>query len=225
MQYKLWKRTNWISYIYFILLIALVVYGLLNMDAWSNHRMEIIVALVLINVFFGIWYRWYDINVDRNMITKMTANGSIALAHIDNAVKFRMIRNSAGTKFYLWQIKAHRYDQYGQVAEISYIEKMNFDTHSIQQGHVYVTYDPNKVERVFTIPNTLLGVSQASMDKVKTYESSKLKIQYLNVYYKDGIIIERYADSLKKEQLRNQIAAEADQDEKSENINVIGEVH
>ena len=88
-----------------------------------------------------------------------------------------------------------------------------------------MTYDPNKVERVFTIPNTLLGVSQASMDKVKTYESSKLKIQYLNVYYKDGIIIERYADSLKKEQLRNQIAAEANQDEKSENINVIGEVH
>ena len=210
MQYKLWKRTNWISYIYFIALIALVVYGLLNMDAWANHRMEIIVAVVLINVAFGIWFRWYDINVDRRMISKMTANGNIALARIDNAVKWRMIRNSAGTKFYIWQIKAHRYDQYGQVAEITYLEKMNFDIESIPSGHVYITYDPNKLDRVFTIPNTLLGISDQSVEMVKHYEESKLKVSYLNVYYKDGIVIERYADSIKKAQLRESIKQEMD---------------
>ena len=224
MQYKLWKRTNWISYIYFIVLIALVVYGLLNLDAWANHRMEIIVAVVLFNVAFGIWFRWYDINVDRRMISKMTADGHIALAHIDSALKWRMIRNSAGTKFYLWQIKAHRYDEYGQVAEISYLEKMNFDTQTIPSGHVYITYDPNHLDRVFTIPNTLLGISDTSMDKVKKYESSKLKIQYLNVYYKDGIVIERYADSLKKEALKQQVANEVANNSDA-NLQAIGESH
>lgn len=218
MQYKLWKRTNWISYIYFILLIALVVYGLLNMDAWANHRMEIIIAVVLFNIFFGIWFRWYDINVDRHMISKMTAKGSIALAHIDNATKWRMIRNSAGTKFYIWQIKAHRYDQYGQVAEITYLEKMNFDITSIPSGHVYITYDPNKLDRVFTIPNTLLGISDQSMEMVKHYESSKLKVSYLNVYYKDGIMIERYADSLKKAQLQQAIQKEMAEETKADVI-------
>lgn len=200
MQYTLFKRTLRISYIYVAIDILIAIWGIINFDLWQSQRYLVMALFIIINVAFALWYQWYDVNVDRNILINKTSNGSFRLAKITEAKKWRKIRDTHGTKYYLWQIKGFMYDENGEISELNYVEKMNVDLENIPFGNVYITYDEKtKHHSILTIPNVLLGVSDISQAKVKQYESLKFKMQYLNVYYNKGIVIETFKQTLKSQ--------------------------
>ena len=200
MQLKLYKRSTLIllAGILFIVGASVVLY--MNRELWADHREMVYLPAIIIVFIFSAFIVWYDTNVDKRIIEKMTANGKIALARINGGTFVRFIRNARMQQQVLWQLDLTVYDQDMNEIKTTAIEKFSSHQTSIPEGNVYVTWDPAKPDHVFVIPNILLSAYPALKDIVEKYEKNKkIKISYLNSYYDKGMILRTFRDTIKME--------------------------
>ena len=83
---------------------------------------------------------------------------------------------------------------------MTFSEKFASTQTSIPNGFIYVTYDTDKPEAVFIIPNMLLGAFENVPSIIQNYEKTVKDIRYLNVYFTKGIVLETFKESLRKKQ-------------------------
>ncbi len=198
MQLKLNRRCNIMIISFLALLLAAIIYLTLNPTVWYSARLEVIVLLVVISTVFLIFFKYYENNADKNIINKMVKDGYIALAKITDTTFERIIKDSNNRKYPIWCLKVEFYDKDLKKHEGVIYEKFNSSMTRLPNGFVYITYDPNKPDHMFVIPNILLAVYEDIETLISNYETNIKDIRYLNVYYKQGLIIERYKESLKK---------------------------
>lgn len=198
MQLKLNRRYNIIILSFIALVTLAIIYLITHNDAWSNRRVEVIILFVVITTVFLVWFKYYENNCDKNMINKMVKEGHIALAYIRDGKFERIIKDSNNHKYPVWRMVVDIYDRDLVKHEVVMYDKFNTSQTKMPKGWVYVTYDPDKPERVFTIPNILLGAYEGSEEMIDKYEANVKDIRYLNVYYQRGIIIETFKKSMNK---------------------------
>ena len=199
MQQKLYRRCTIIIATLIVALIGGSVYLYINRELWADKK-----ALVLVPMMIGIFvilaiYVWYETNCDKLIIRKMVNNNKIALAYIKSGGYVRVIRDSKLKNHVLWKLELTVYTQDGQTIETSTIEKFAPFQTSIPSGNVYVTYDENKPDHIFIIPNAVIGSYPELQPIVEAYENNKkIKITYLNAYYDQGIVLKTFKETLKE---------------------------
>ena len=200
MQLKLYKRCTAILFGLIIIIGGIGAWLLTNKEKWADKSFAIYMGLIIGGLVAFMAFSYYEMNADRNMIKKMVGNGDIALARIKSGGFERFARDSKLKRYVFWKLDVTLYDKNMKKIETSLIEKFNLKQTQIPQGNVYVTYDPANPERMFIVPNALISVFPDLQPIVESYEKNKdIKITYLNVYYKDGMVLESFKDSMKKE--------------------------
>lgn len=198
MQLKIYYKLNMILT---ALLIGVVLFGVIigiNFNSIQQYKEIIFVCyfLVTMGCFFG--FKMYEANYDKRMIQKMVINGDIAIANIKNAKAIKFIKDTSFKSYHLWEITVEYYDQQFKKHEYTLIEKMNLLVKEIPNGTVYITHDEKKPDQKFIVQNVMIGHVPTLQPIVQAYEKNKnIPIKYLNAYYKDGMIVETYQQSLK----------------------------
>ena len=197
MQLKLFKRTT----VFLIVLIAITagvsLFLWTNKSLWETHSLAVYFGLMffILIAYFAISY--YETNADRNIIRKMVQNGEIALARINEGKFERFGRDSRFKKYVFWKLDVTIYDENLNQINTTMIEKFNIKQTKIPRGNVYVTYNKEKPDVLFIIPNALISVFPELQPKVEKYEKN-IKTQYLNSYYNNGMLLETFKDSMKE---------------------------
>ncbi len=200
MQLKIYGKC---TIVLFVLILSVIGAGALlmfNFDAVADYRFLALGGFVLYAAvcFFG--FKTYEKNVDKRLIQKMVLKGDIALANIKKAAPFRVIRDTSGKNYVLWEIDIEFYDKEFNAYEMTIIEKFNAMHPAIPNGTVYITHNPEKPEQKFIIQNVMISHVPSLAPIVQAYENNKkISIKYLNVYYKDGLIVETYKESIKNQ--------------------------
>ena len=200
MQLKIYGKVT--IALYALLLSTLAIGGVIffNFDTVSNHKVLVFGAYILYMVIGFFAFKMYEKNVDKSMIQKMALNGQIALANIKKAAPLKAIRDSSGKNYVLWEIEMEFYDQEFNRFETTIIEKFNPLHEKVPNGTVYVTHNPDKPEQKFIIQNVIISHIPSLAPIVQAYENNrKIPVKYLNVYYKNGLIVETYKDSIKQQ--------------------------
>ncbi len=201
MQLKIFKRITVIMLILIAVTIAISLGLWLNRSLWQDYSVAVYLGLLFLILlsFFGLSY--YETNADRNIIKKMVANGQIALAKITNGSFERFGRDTRLRKYVFWNLDVTIYDEDNNQVKTSMIEKFNVKQTQIPKGYVYVTYDRTRPEMLFIVPNVLISVFPELQPKVEKYEK-EIKPVYLNTYYNNGMLIETFKETMKKEDNR-----------------------
>ena len=199
MQLKLNKRLNLIILCFIILIGIIISYLLLNPSIWATQKFIVIVIFVCLSTFFLIWFKYYEKTIDQNLINNMVANGNISLVRLESSSFNRVIKDSNNIKYMIWNLNLTVFDMDGNQAKLNMCDKFDMDQKQITPGYFYITNDKNNPGRNFVIPNLLLGAFEPSRNIVACYEKQIKHIKYLNVYFKKGIIIETFQNSLQKE--------------------------
>ena len=130
----------------------------------------------------------------------MLIKGQIALANIKKAAPLKAIKESSGKYFVLWELEVEFYDQQFNRFETTIIEKFNPLHEKVPNGTVYITHNEAKPEHKFIVHNIMFSHVPALAPIVQAYEKNKrIPIKYLNVYYKEGLIIETFKESIKNQ--------------------------
>ena len=145
-----------------------------------------------------IAYSHYDLNADRNLIRKRIANGDVALAKINNGTFVRFGRDARLKNHVYWKLTAELFDNDMHKKDIEIIEKFSLHQTSIPKGYVYVTYVEGKEDECLIIPNVIISSIPEYKPLIDDYEKA-IKPKYLNAYINDGLILESFEDSLKKQ--------------------------
>ena len=200
MQLKIYKRCT------AILALMILVFGgagaflLMNREKWADKSFAVYMGLLVALLACFMAFSYYEMNADRNIIKKMVSEGRIALARINNGGFERFARDSRLKRYVFWKLDVTIFDQDMKKINTTMIEKFNLKQTQIPKGNVYVTYDPAEPEKLFIIPNVLISAFPDLQPLVESYEKNKdIKITYLNAYYNNGMLLESYKDSLKKE--------------------------
>ncbi|MBR5755328.1 MAG: hypothetical protein IKX97_05880 [Erysipelotrichaceae bacterium] len=198
MQLKLYKRST-------ILLTLVVLIDALCIFALLKYRSQLpfsplvaMILFVLISFALMITFTHYDLNADRNLIRKRVSNGDVALAKIKDGTFVRFGRDATLKNHVYWKLDAEIYDNDMNKHDATIIEKFSTHQTSIPKGHVYVTYIEGQADDSLIIPNAIISSIPEYKPLVDDYEKA-LKPRYLNAYINDGLILETYKDSLKKE--------------------------
>lgn len=200
MQLKLYKRSTLVLLTIIIFIISGMIILYFSRELWASHKEMVILPMIFVMMLASFAFVWYDTNADRKMIEKMVRRKQIALANITNGGFYRIVRNARLKKAVLWKLDITLYDQQMNEITTSFIDKLVPSQTSIPHGHVYVTYDSDKPERIFIIPNAMISLHPDLKDIIDRYESNgNLKIRYLNAYYNDGIVLKTYQQSMKEE--------------------------
>ena len=198
MQLKLYKRST-------ILLTLVVLIDALCIFALLKYRSQLpfsplvaMILFVLISFALMITFTHYDLNADRNLIRKRVSNGDVALAKIKDGTFVRFGRDARLKNHVYWKLDAEIYDNDMNKHDATIIEKFSTHQTSIPKGHVYVTYIEGQADDSLIIPNAIISSIPEYKPLVDDYEKA-LKPRYLNAYINDGLILETYKESLKKE--------------------------
>ncbi len=198
MQLKLNRRYNIIILGFLAVLLLAIIYLTINNASWSNRRVEVIILIIVISTLFLIWFKWYENNCDKHIINKMVKEGHVALAYIKDGKFERIIKDSNNRKYPVWRMVVDVYDKDLNKKELVMYDKFNTSQTKMPKGYIYVTYDPNDEERMFVVPNMLLGTYDGAEELVTKYEHNIADIRYLNAYFMQGMVIETYKKSLNK---------------------------
>lgn len=205
MQLKIYYKLNMILSAMLIGIVILGVTIAINFESIQEYKELIFIGYFLLTMgsFFG--FKLYEVNYDKRMIQKMVINGNIAIANIKSAKAIKYIRDTSFKSYHLWEITVEYYDLQFKKHEYTLVEKMNLLVKEIPNGTVYITHDENKPDQKFIIQNVMIGHVPSLQPIVKAYEDNKnIPIKYLNAYYRDGMIIETYQQSLKSKKENNQ---------------------
>lgn len=198
MQNKLYKRSTIILCLVLGLNIAIVIWLFTNTDLWLANKYPVIVEFVLFALLSIMVFTYYDLNADRNYIRKAVKNGDVAMAKIIDGSFVRFARDARLKNHVYWKLNAILYDDDMKQTNITIIEKFSTHQTKIPTGHVYITYVKDKLDDCLIIPNVIIQSIPEYQFLVETYEK-EIKPTYLNAYYKDGLILQSYKDSMKEQ--------------------------
>lgn len=198
MQNKLYKRSTIILCLVLGLNIAIVIWLFTNTDLWLANKYPVIVGFVLFALLSIMVFTYYDLNADRNYIRKAVKNGDVAMAKIIDGSFVRFARDARLKNHVYWKLNAILYDDDMKQTNITIIEKFSTHQTKIPTGHVYITYVKDKLDDCLIIPNVIIQSIPEYQFLVETYEK-EIKPTYLNAYYKDGLILQSYKDSMKEQ--------------------------
>jgi len=198
MQLKLYKRSTFLLSLILIIDLVSIVFLIQNREKWADHSLGTILSFVVFIFILSLFYSWYDLNADRNLIRKRVANGDVALARIKDGTFVRYGRDARLKNHVYWKLDADLYDNDMNKKKISIIEKFSTHQTSIPEGYVYVTYVEGKEEECLIIPNVIIGSIPEYQPLVQDYEKA-LKPKYLNAYINDGLVLETYKESIRKQ--------------------------
>ncbi|MDR1795697.1 MAG: hypothetical protein LBR25_09910 [Erysipelotrichaceae bacterium] len=200
MQLKIYRRINQLIIGSMIGVLVGTAILLTRKDLSESSRNIMIASLIIIVVvaFFGA--KMLENNWDKRMIQKMALNQQIALANIIETTRFMIIRDTSFRKYILWEFKVMMLDRQGNKREATFYDKVNASLLEIPKGTIYMTYDPDKPDRMFVIPNVIISHIPTLMPVVKKFESTKnFHIKYINVYYDGGLVFKTFKETLKEQ--------------------------
>ena len=120
------------------------------------------------------------------------------MAKIIDGSFVRFARDARLKNHVYWKLNAILYDDDMKQTNITIIEKFSTHQTKIPTGHVYITYVKDKLDDCLIIPNVIIQSIPEYQFLVETYEK-EIKPTYLNAYYKDGLILQSYKDSMKEQ--------------------------
>lgn len=198
MQNKLYKRSSAILGAVLVLNIGAIIWLILNKNAWIDHKYAVILAFVVFAIVSAMVFAYFDLNSDRNYIRKAVENGDVAMAKIKGGTFVRFARDARLKNHVYWKLDATLYDDDMKPTDITIIEKFSTHQTRIPQGHVYVTFDRKNLNDCLIIPNVIISSIPEYQFLVETYEK-EIKPKYLNAYYKDGLVLQSYKESIREQ--------------------------
>ncbi len=198
MQLKLYKRSTVMLSIVVLIDVVSIFLLLKYREVWADRKISTILLFALFISLLQSLYSYYDLNADRNLIKKRVSNGDVALAKIKDGTFVRFGRDARLKNHVYWKLNVEIYDNDMQKFETSIIEKFSTHQTSIPKGYVYVAYVEGKAEESLIIPNVIISSIPEYKPLVEDYEKA-LKPTYLNAYVIDGLMLETYKESLKKQ--------------------------
>ena len=198
MQLKFYKRSTVMLSIVVLIDVVSIFLLLKYREVWADRKISTILLFALFISVLQSLYSYYDLNADRNLIKKRVSNGDVALARIKDGSFVRFGRDARLKNHVYWKLNVEIYDNDMQKFDTSIIEKFSTHQTSIPKGYVYVTYVEGKPEESLIIPNVIISSIPEYKPLVEDYEKA-LKPTYLNAYVMDGLMLETYKESLKKQ--------------------------
>lgn len=208
MQLKLYKRSTLLLGLVLVTILAAIVGLYITRDRWTDHFGLVLIGFMAFVLLVTGLHAFYDTRYDIELIKKMVINKKIALAFVKEGKFVRLTRDVKFKQHLLWQLDLDIYDLDMNKITTSTIEKFNFQQRSIPHGHIYVTYDPEKPERIFIIPNVILTSVPELAPITQMYEAN-LKTKYLNAFYQNGNRLMTYKDSVAEEKENARLKKEA----------------
>lgn len=196
MQNKLYKRSTILLFSIIALNMAIIIWLFMNKNVWIANKYIVIIGFVGFMLLSTVVFAYFDLNTDRNYIRKAVKNGDVAMAKIHSGTFVRFARDVRLKNHVYWELDATLYDDDIKEHKIKIIEKFSTHQTQIPKGHVYVTYNKNNLNDCLIIPNVIIQSIPEYKLLVDTYEK-EIKPTYLNAYYKDGLILQSYKDSIK----------------------------
>lgn len=205
MQLKIYQKLNQLLLALLATTVLLIIFIIMNLSKFGDHKMLILIGFLLYSFACFFIFKLIETNWDKHLVQKMALNNQIVLARIKKAEGLMYIKDSAGKYYVLWQLTVDFWDHDMKKHETHLVEKISPSVKNIPFGNIYITYNPEKPEQLFVVPNVMIGNLPDMMPIVAAYEKNKaIPIKYLNVYYKDGMIIETFETSLKSQNNQNQ---------------------
>jgi len=208
MQLKIYKRSTALLGVVLLAILAAIIGLIITRESWDSHFGLVLFLFVLFVFILTGAHAYYDTRYDIDLIRKMVINKKIALAFIKEGSFVRLTRDVKFKQHLLWNLDIDLYDLDMNKISTSTIEKFNILQKSIPHGHVYVTYDPEKPERIFIVPNLILTSVPELAPIVEMYESN-VKTKYLNAFYNNGNRLMTYKDSYAEEKENERIKQQA----------------
>ena len=198
MQNKFYKRSTAILGAVIALNILLIIWLFLNKNLWISHKYGVIIGFVAFVLITTMIFAYYDLNAGIKYVQKAVKNGDVAMAKIKGGTFVRFARDARLKNHVYWKLDAELYDDDFKKTEIKIIEKFSTHQTKIPNGFVYVTYDPNHLDNCLIIPNVIIQSIPEYQYLVEEYEKA-IKPTYLNAYYKDGLVLQSYKDSMNEQ--------------------------
>lgn len=196
MQNKLYKRSTAILFAVIAINVAIIIWLFTNKDVWISHKLAVIIGFVAFVLISTMIFAYFDLNADRNYIRKAVKNGDVAMAKIKGGTFLRFARDARLKNHVYWTLDAELYDDDFKKTDIKIIEKFSTHQTKIPNGFVYVTFDRNHLNNCLIIPNVIIQSIPEYQFLVEEYEKA-IKPTYLNAYYKDGLVLQSYKDSIR----------------------------
>ena len=198
MQLKIYQRLNQILIGIMVVTIVSLTIIILNFTKFdATLKITTIVVFFSFTLISFFAFKMLEHNWDKYLIQKMILKGQVALAEIISASPLYPIKDSSAHFYEIWQIEVIVRDLELETHKITLYEKVNADIKRIPTGYVYVTYDPDKPNRLFIIPNGTIGRFTNLAPLINFYETSKLNIKYLDVIDDQGLVIRTFKESIK----------------------------
>ena len=198
MQNKLYKRSSAILAAVLALNIGAILWLIFNKNAWIGQKHAVICGFVVFAIVSAMVFAYFDLNSDRNYIRKAVKNGDVAMAKIKGGTFVRFARDARMKNHVYWKLDAELYDDDFKKTDITIIEKFSTHQTKIPTGFVYITFDRNHLNDSLIIPNVIIQSIPEYQFLVESYEKA-IKPTYLNAYYKDGLLLQSYKDSMKEQ--------------------------
>lgn len=198
MQNKLYKRSSAILAAVLALNIGAILWLIFNKNVWIGQKYAVICGFVVFAIVSAMVFAYFDLNSDRNYIRKAVKNGDVAMAKIKGGTFVRFARDARMKNHVYWKLDAELYDDDFKKTDITIIEKFSTHQTKIPTGFVYITFDRNHLNDSLIIPNVIIQSIPEYQFLVESYEKA-IKPTYLNAYYKDGLLLQSYKDSMKEQ--------------------------
>lgn len=198
MQNTFYKRSTAILTAVLALNIGAIIWLFTNKSLWNEHKYGVIIGFVVFVLLSTMVFAYYDLNAGINYVKKAVKNGDVAMAKITGGSFVRFARDAKLKNHVYWKLDAELYDDDFKKIDIKIIEKFSTHQTQIPKGFVYVTFDRNHLDNCLIIPNVIIQSIPEYQFLVEEYEKA-IKPTYLNAYYKNGLIIQSYKDSIKEQ--------------------------
>ncbi len=197
MQLKVAKVLNQILMIMFVIVVALIVLLLFLIPKMPALKWVFLGSFILTGIALLTIFRWLEQTWDKRVITRMAQKGKVALANISGAERIQPMRDSGFISYWLYEFKGELYDPKLNRIEKTFYEKMNYATDEVPNGSVFVTYDEEKPEQIFIIPNHVVSrIPSLAPIAAKFEKDKRIGVKYLDVYYNKGINIRTFREAV-----------------------------
>ena len=180
--------------------IVFTIIVVINLSYFQEYMITIFIVVFLYNIICFFLFKMLEKNWDSAIIQKMAIDNQVVIANIKSAKIAFPFRDSSRKLYNMWEITVDYIDHDMSTHEFVFFEKLNPNQTELPLGTVFMTNDDKKPGRKFIVPNVVISHIESMMPIVENYEKQKkASIKYLNVYYKDGLVIETYKQSINKQ--------------------------
>jgi len=200
MQYRIYKQLNMLLFLMLAIPIVFTIIVVINLSYFQEYMITIFIVVFLYNIICFFLFKMLEKNWDSAIIQKMAIDNQVVIANIKSAKIAFPFRDSSRKLYNMWEITVDYIDHDMSTHEFVFFEKLNPNQTELPLGTVFMTNDDKKPGRKFIVPNVVISHIESMMPIVENYEKQKkASIKYLNVYYKDGLVIETYKQSINKQ--------------------------